>query len=68
MGARHDFLQKEISFFGPVAFNVGPTPRNIQGNIILAQCLDNGCAYGNEIQTQIFGASLTWKLEMMFGA
>ena len=27
------FLQKEASFFGPVAFNVGATRRDIQGNI-----------------------------------
>ena len=66
--ARHGFFQKEVSFFGPVAFNVGATPRDIQGNIILAQCLDHDCAYGNGIQTQILGASLTWKPAMMFGA
>jgi len=58
MGARHGFLQKEVSFFGFVAFNVGATPRDIQGNIILAQ----------GIQTQVLGASLTWKPAMMFGA
>ena len=33
MDARHGFLQKEASFFGPVAFNVGATRRDIQGNI-----------------------------------
>ena len=33
MDARHGFLQKAASFFGPVAFNVGATRRDIQGNI-----------------------------------
>ena len=34
MDARHGCLQKEASFFGPVAFNVGAARRDIQGNII----------------------------------
>ena len=33
MDARHGFLQKEASFFGPVAFNVGAKRRDVQGNI-----------------------------------
>ena len=33
MDARHGFLQKEASFFGPVTFNVGAARRDIQGNI-----------------------------------
>ena len=33
MDARRGFLQKEASFFGPVAFNVGAARRDIQGNI-----------------------------------
>ena len=66
MDARHGFLQKEASFFGPVAFNVGATRRDIQGKI--SQCLDHGCACGNGIQTNILGTSLTWKPAMRFGA
>ncbi len=66
MDARHGFLQKEASFFGPVALNVGATRRDIQGNNILAQCLDHVCTFGKGIQTNILGASLTWKPAMRF--
>ena len=62
-GCKAWFLAKEASFFGPVAFNVGATPRDIQGNIILAQCLDH-----DWIQTKILGGSLTWKPALRFGA
>ena len=68
MDARHGFLQKEASFFGPVAFNVGAIRRDIQGNIILAQRLDHDCACSNGIDTNILGTSLTWKPAMRFGA
>ena len=68
MDARHGFLQKEASFFGSVALNVGVIRRDIQGNIILAQGLDHDCLCGNGIHTYILGTSLTWKLAMRFGA
>ena len=66
MDARHGFLQNEASFFGPVALNVGATRRDVQGNMILAQCLDHVWTFGNGIQTNILGASLTWKPAMRF--
>ncbi len=53
MDARHGFLQKEASSFGPVALNVGATRRDTQGNNILAQCMDHACTCGKGIQTNV---------------
>ena len=67
-GCKAWFLAKKKPPFLDLLRSMSAQQRDIQGNIILAECLDHDCACGNGIQTNILGTSLTWKPAMRFGA